>query len=102
MVKRDRCDILFRADALPYLIEDDGGIATVGTDYAPGMLVFASDAAASNYMVALAKRDLQCRGLRGTRTGCFEEKQKANYLLHQRIQRCECESEKPCGKIGIH
>ena len=42
--------MLFRLDAMPFLLDDQGGKATVGTAYVAGTSVFASDEQAFLYM----------------------------------------------------
>lgn len=51
--------------------------------------MFASDRDAWVYMLSLATRDLQYRGMRDERTGCFEQKQYANFLLYRRVAQCD-------------
>ena len=74
-------------DALPLLIDGAGDIHRLSA-HVPGDAVFSGDEAVFNYMVGLAKRDLQYRGFRDGRIACFQHKQEANFLLHRRVQRC--------------
>ena len=50
--------------------------------------VFPSEEAAFKYLLDFAKHDLQMRGFRDERTAAFVEKQRANFLLRQRVQDC--------------
>ena len=77
----------FSIGALPFLIDDEGRIQKVG-EYVAGESVFASDAKAFAYMLALTKRDLQYRGIRDDRLRSFEFKQQANFLLYRKVQAC--------------
>ena len=92
---------LFQSQALPMRISDGGEILTVGSAYVAGEAVFASDKDAFEYMLSLALRDLQYRGLRDGRTGCFEQKQNANFLLYRRILRCDNDAEYELSLIHI-
>ena len=58
--------------------------------------VFPSDHLAFEYLMALAKRDLQYRGMRGDRWSCFHWKQEANYLLHEHVCKCDDAAEYEC------
>ena len=58
--------------------------------------MFATDEAAFQYMLTLAVRDLQYRGMRDERTGCFEQKQQANFLLYRRVLHCDSEELYEC------
>ena len=78
---------LHHLDALPLLIDGAGDIHRLSA-HVPGDAVFSGDEAVFNYMVGLAKRDLQYRGFRDGRIACFQHKQEANFLLHLRVQRC--------------
>ena len=51
-------DIVFEVAALPYLIDDEGGIQALAP-YVEGGAVFASGRVAFEYILAIAKRDLQ-------------------------------------------
>ena len=50
--------------------------------------VFDNERIAFEYMVRLAKQDLEYRGFREERVCCFGLKQEANFLLHRRIASC--------------
>jgi hypothetical protein len=78
---------VFRADALPLVVDTEGEIQAVGSKYVASEPVFASDRDAFLYLLALAKRDIQYRGYRDDRLRCFELKQHANFLLYQRMAR---------------
>ena len=84
---------VFRADALPFIVDLEGGIEAMGSEYVAGHAVFSSDTAAFEYMLSLAKRDLQYRGFRDDRGRCFELKQRANMLLYRRVRECVDPSE---------
>ena len=75
---------LFTSLALPLVIDEKGDITPVGR-YEPGAAVFAGDTSAFEYLLSLAKRDLQFRGMRDDRLRCFALKQEANSLLHQKV-----------------
>ena len=85
-------DIVFKVSALPLLVDDAGEVQAL-SPYVEGGAVFASDRAAFEYMHALAKRDLQYRGMRDDRLRCFYWKQEANFLLYERVCRCKDEAE---------
>ena len=57
---------VFKANALPFLVDDDGGILALGK-YEPGAAVFADDRLAFEYLLSLTKRDLQYPGMRDDR-----------------------------------
>ena len=76
---------MFRVCALPLLVEDGGEPLGVGR-YSEGMSVFGSDRDAYEYLVRLARRDLQYRGFRDERVICFEYKSEANFLLYRRVR----------------
>ena len=84
---------IFRVDALPLVVGNDGAIAALGSKYVASQLVFASDREAFLYLMKLAKRDLQYRGFRDDRLRCFELKQDANFLLYRRVLQCRDPSE---------
>ena len=75
----------FHIDALPMLVDNSGAVVPVGS-YVAGEKVFADDRLAEQYMVNIAKRDLEYRGFRDNRVSCFRLKNGAHYLLHRRIQ----------------
>ena len=58
----------------------------------PGENVF-DDKQAFKYLVSIAKRDLQYRGMRDDRISCFEYKQEANFRLYRRVKSCTDEHE---------
>ena len=58
--------------------------------------VFTSDRDAFSYMQALAKRDLQYRGMRDDRISCFVCKQDANFLLYRSVRECDNAAEYEC------
>ena len=86
----------FRTDALPLLLGTEGQIQAVGTEYSAGASVFASDRQSFLYMLALAKRDLQCRGMRDDRTNNFESKQDADFLLCRHVAQCKNPADYEC------
>ena len=85
-------DIVFEVAALPYLIDDEGGIQALAP-YVEGGAVFASDRVAFEYILAVAKRELQYRGMRDDRLSSFEYKQEANFLLYLRVVQCQDDHE---------
>ena len=89
-------DLMFRVDALPMLIINEGEILGVGSEYAAGVPVFASDRDALLYMSKLSMRDLQYRGMRDEHVGCFEQKQHANFLLYRRVMQCDSDAGYEC------
>jgi hypothetical protein len=56
--------------------------------YTEGSAVFRSDREAYEYLLWVAKRDLQYRGMRDDRMASFEYKQEANFLLYRRVLAC--------------
>ena len=68
----------------------------MGTPYAAGASLFASDGEAFAYGLALAKRDLQYRGYRDERIACFRCKQEANFLLYRHVRACQGAAEYEC------
>jgi hypothetical protein len=89
---RAASEMVFALGALP-LVVDNHGIIQELSPYVAGGPVFASDRAAFEYLVAVAKRDLQYRGMRDDRLRSFEWKQEANYLLYGRVRDCADEPE---------
>ena len=75
---------VFLTSALPLLLDDSGAVLQLGS-FVEGSPVFGTDRAAFDYLMAIAKRDLQYRGMRGDRVNCFEYKQEANFLLYRRV-----------------
>ena len=47
-------------------------------------------------MLALATRDLEYRGFRDERTGCFQQKQEANFLVYRSVVKCDNEAQHEC------
>lgn len=88
--------LLFRIDALPILVDDRGELASLAINYVSGKSVFASDRQAFAYMMALARRDLQYRGMRDERVNCFQSKQDANFLLYRLVRDCDNAEEYEC------
>ena len=89
-VPRDDGTLLqFRIAALPFLIDNEGAKVAVGTAVIPGNAVFSSDKHALQYLVQIAKRDLQYRGMRDDRISSFAIKQEANFLLYQLVRKCD-------------
>ena len=86
----------FGINALPLIIDDQGEVCHVGTKYAPGVSLFPTDRHAFEYGVVLAKRDLQYRGFRDERIGCFVFKQEANFLLYQHVRDCDSRAAYEC------
>ena len=74
----------FRVSALPLVCGIDGELLTLG-DCIVGQHVFKDDSACFEYLMLIAKRDLQYRGFRDDRVNSFEYKHEANFLLHQRV-----------------
>ncbi len=83
-----REDVRFHTDALPFIVDDEGRIMSLGTQ-SDGEPVFTDSRRAYSYMVVLAKRDLQYRGMRDDRVTSFLLKQDANFLLYQKVLNCE-------------
>ena len=86
---------IFRVTALPFLVDDMGDIMPVAV-YAAEQPVFSSDFVAFKYVLSLAKRDLQYRGMRDDRISCFHWKQDANFLLYSQVKSCTDEHEYKC------
>ena len=61
--------------------------------HAEGAPVFPTERAAFEYLLAFAKHDLQMRGFRTDRLYAFVEKQKANWLLRERVRECRTDEE---------
>ena len=78
----------FAVSALPLLPDHHGGLRPLG-EYDQGGSVFPSMRDAFEYLLDLAKANLQYRGMRDDRLTCFDYKQQANYLLHERVGGCE-------------
>ena len=89
---RCRSDLVFSLEALPLVVSEEGHIIQLSS-YVAGGPVFPSDRAAFDYMLAVAKRDLQYRGFRDDRLSSFAYKQEANYLLYVRVRDCGDEVE---------
>ena len=89
-------NFLFKVSASPMLIDDEGGVPGVGSTYAAGESVFTSDRRAFKYMLALATRDLEYRGFRDERTGCFQQKQEASFLLYRSVMQCDNDAQYEC------
>ena len=89
----------FSISALPMRVDDDGKLVRVG-HHASGQLVFSQLSFAYDYIVSLATRDLQYRGMRDERLSSFEYKCKANFLLFDRVRRCSCRHEYALGSCG--
>ena len=70
----------FARDALPFRISDTGDILQVA-QYGMNEILFESTPAAFAYLVDVAKRDLQYRGMRDDRIACFVWKQDANFFI---------------------
>ncbi len=85
-------DIVFKESSLP-LIVDDAGVVQRLSEYVEGGAVFASERAGFEYIMSLAKRDLQYRGMRDDRLSSFHWKQEGNFLLYQRVRNCQDEVE---------
>ena len=85
----------FHEKALPLRVDDVGAIMRIGAQR-PGELVFPDVEHAHDYMVSLAKRDLQYRGFRDDRVSTFEYKQQANYLLFKKVRDCSDKHEYEC------
>ena len=73
---------IFKATALPLVIDDQGGVKLVGR-YEPGAAVFADDNLVFQYLLSLTKRDLQFRGVRDDRLRCFALKQNAFFVVSE-------------------
>ena len=85
-------ETVFPVTALPMRIDDTGAVQPLGTYLEKGA-VFPSDRHAFEYLMSLAERDLQYRGMRDDRLACFRWKQEANFLLYQRVKACEDDAE---------
>ena len=85
-------DVSFHVESLPLRISDSGEVLQV-SEYIAGKPVFQSDRESFEFMVSLSMRDLQYRGLRTERVGCYEHKQEANFLLYRRVLQCDCDAE---------
>ena len=64
-------DTVFKPSALPLEVGLNGEVVAVGA-YKLNNPVFADDKAAFDYMLRIAKRDLQLRGFRDDRITSFE------------------------------
>ena len=65
---------LFEVQALPLLLDDEGAVQDLGPCILGGA-VFSSVRCAFEYLMALAKRDIQYRGMRDDRVSSFSYKQ---------------------------
>ena len=88
-------DCSFRITALPLVVDDEGLIKRIG-EYVSGEAVFASDKHAFVYLMLLAKRDVQYRGMRDDRISCFHWKLDASFLLYHRVRHCPDDIEYKC------
>ena len=70
---------VFAVTALPMRIDDTGAVQPLGTYLEKGA-VFFSDLQAFDYLMSLADRDLQYRGMRDDRLACFRWKQEAIFV----------------------
>jgi hypothetical protein len=82
----------FMEQALPMRVDDGGMLLRVGVA-APDALVFPDVSLAYEYAVSLARRDLQYRGMRDDRVSSFEYKQRANFLLFEKVRDCSDQHE---------
>ena len=85
-------DNVFMVSALPMIVDDAGEVQRL-SEYVQGGAVFASKRAAFAYVMSLAKRDLQYRGMRDDRLASFHWKQEANFMLYERVCNCQDEAE---------
>ena len=76
----------FRTDALP-MIPGRGGPQELAP-YVADSKIFQNERIAFEYLVHLARQDLEYRGFREERVSCFGLKQEASHLLHRRIATC--------------
>ena len=74
--------VLFEVQALPLLLDDAGAVQDLGPCI-PGGAVFSSVRCAFDYLMALAKRDLQYRGMRDDRVSSFSYKQDLSKKCHE-------------------
>ncbi len=81
-------ETVFPVSALPMRIDDTGAVQPLGTYLEKGA-VFPSDRHAFEYLMSLAERDLQYRGMRDDRLACFRWKQEANFWMYDRVKACE-------------
>ena len=79
--------MVFNVSGLPFSVDSSGNIEPIAP-YAEGAAVFPSDYDAFEYIVKLAKRDLQYRGMRDDRLSCFHFKTEANFLLYRKVRNC--------------
>ena len=82
---------VFDEGALPWYAGEGGHLERVGV-YSQGAHVFPDDASAFEYLLRIAKRDLEYRGMREDRVRCFEYKQRANFLLNRLVSACTDET----------
>ena len=90
--REGRTGAVFLAASLPLILNDAGSVEHLST-YAQDAPIFATEQDAFKYLLAFAKHDLQMRGFRSDRLYAFMEKQKANYLLRQRVVDCKDDHE---------
>ena len=89
---RSACGTVFHVDALPLVVDEDGVPRRVG-QYVEGASIFEDERAAFEYLLLVARRDLQYRGFRDDRINSFWHKQEANFLLYQRVLACKDDHE---------
>ena len=79
--------IRFSIGALPLVADERGALEEVGR-YSQGSAVFPSVAAASQYLLTLAERDLKYRGFRDDRLSTFQYRMEALNALHEQVRCC--------------
>ena len=73
-------------------IDDAGAVQPLGAYLEKGA-VFPSDRQAFDYLMSLAARDLQYRGMRDDRLACFCWKQEAVFWVYRCVKACEYAAE---------
>ena len=79
--------MVFNVSGLPFSVDASGNIEPIAP-YAEGAAVLPSDYDVFEYIMKLAKRDLQYRGMRDDRLSCFHFKTEANFLLYRKVRDC--------------
>ena len=80
--------VWFTTSSLPTMVSDSGThetLATLTGSENPGDKVFEDDEQVFKYMMAVATRDLQYRGMRDDRLASFRHKQRANFLMYRDV-----------------
>ncbi len=79
----------FHVNALPLMVDDEGNAKRLPGKPCPGERVFEDERACFDYLMSVASRDLEYRGFRDDRVMTFKYSHRANYLLQERVSKCQ-------------